>query len=194
MIEIEAKELFEGANRKFLERSKVLIERRVSERNLCGELKSCLEQELKDFSIKGYYVDVEYNRNDEVIKRYKHTTSNLGAYKLKQLTCDLIVHSRGEKGLNSNNDNLIAIEMKKNTGKQSIEVLNKAKEADRKRLMALTNNYEEGKGSVLKYVCGYALEIFYEIDYAKQVAEVEYFRKGKSFSKDSFPILDNEKG
>lgn len=76
------------------------------------------------------------------------------------ITCDLIVHSRGE---NICQDNLICLEMKKSTN-SSLE-----KEKDKMRLRCLTKkSYDDiwaydGK-TFPEHVCGYKSGIYYEID------------------------------
>jgi len=187
MDERELRKLFERANANLLTHDKSLLDRQVSERTLCGALMLWLHEELAEESLsgkfQGYYVDVEYNRNGGSVKTCKRNDE-----KIITINCDLIIHSRGEKGLNNSDDNLIAIEMKKSTRTQT------EKQGDRERLMALTKDYEEGgiyangDGADPEYVCGYALGVFYEIDYAKEMVKVEYYKKGKMFKTTFFPF------
>lgn len=74
---------------------------------------------------------VEYNRNvGGTLKTLKKTIRG-SEEQIVTINCDLIVHSRGQ---NTFQDNLIALEMKKSTGKQ------KDKERDRNRLECLTKS------------------------------------------------------
>jgi hypothetical protein len=95
-------EIFEKANRNFLNEEKNLILSGVSERTLCGTLMLYLNKEIRGSIFHKYHVDVEYNRNDGKIK----TIIN-NAEEIININCDLIVHSRGEI---IEQDNLIALE------------------------------------------------------------------------------------
>ena len=76
-----------------------------SERHLCSRLAIQFEKLLPSYNLGAYYADTEYNRKQEG----KIKTIVLGDMQVIKVTCDLIVHSRGEQG----RDNLIAIEMAK---------------------------------------------------------------------------------
>ncbi len=167
----QMKKIFTRANDKFLSRDIKLIEDDVAERSLCGALKSHIEKELENTEYKDYYVDNEYNRNCGKVK----TTIN-GKQKVIKIQCDLLIHSRGE---NESQDNLIAIEMKKEY--QSDE----EKDADRDRLCALTkskhNNetYSYDGKTFPKQVCGYVLGVYYETK--SEGILIEYYSNGKKF-------------
>ena len=120
------KAIFNNANRTFLKTDRSLIDDDVAERTLCGALKSHLEKELSFAKIKGYYVDVEYNRNYGQVKTILDDN-----FEVVSIQCDLIVHSRGN---NIKQDNLLAIEMKKSYRDQF------SKDLDRMRLRALTKS------------------------------------------------------
>lgn len=100
----------------FLVRDRNSILADVNERNLCSRLAMYLERIACKSGIKGYYADVEYNRNKD--GRVKTILNK--KMEVVTINCDLILHSRGN---NTKCDNLIAIEMKKsdrdNDGKQS---------------------------------------------------------------------------
>lgn len=169
------KSIFNKSNFAFLTTDTTLLDTDVSERTLCGALKSHLEKELSIAKIEGYYVDVEYNRNGGQVKTILH--ENL---EVVSIQCDLIVHSRGT---NIKQDNLIAIEMKKSYRDQS------SKDQDRMRLRALTKStYDndiwayDGK-SFPECVCRYILGIFYEIDRDNRKIYLEFYRNGKLISK-----------
>lgn len=74
-------------------------------------------------------------------------------------------------------DNLIALEMKKSTGKQV------DKDSDRTRIECLTKSPEQDVwsygGKVLpEHVCGYGLGIYYEVNFRRGTIWVEYYKKG----------------
>lgn len=166
----ELKKIFNKVNDRFLFHCKKLIYDDVSERCLCSELKTFLKEELDRTSYREYHVDNEYNRNCGRIK----TTIN-GEMKEIVIQCDLIVHSRGENELQ---DNLIALEMKKEYQDEA------SKNKDRDRLCALTKDrhskdvYSYDGKTFPKQVCGYKLGVYYEVDKnAKQVL-IEYYQNG----------------
>lgn len=119
--------LFEVANDNFLSRDFELIDSKVSERTLCGTLMVYIRDLIRDKTdYYGYFVDVEYNRNKGKIKTIIDRNLHVIV-----INCDLILHSRGQ---HPEQDNLIAIEMKK-SGRPE-----KEKEKDRNRLIALTKD------------------------------------------------------
>ena len=176
-IKMNDKKIFDLANSRFLSKELSLIESDVSERCICASLKGYLEKEIEKYSkYKKYHVDVEYNRNAGHVKTIINSD-----FKVIQVTCDLIIHSRGE---DEKNDNLIALEMKKSY--QSEE----KKNADRERLIALTRSEKnndvwsfDGK-TFPRYVCGYKLGIYYEIDLPNRIILIEYYRGGNLVGKD----------
>lgn len=172
---MEMEQIFEQANRQFLEKNYMLLENDVSERTLCGAFMLELYEVLKKTRYKNYYVDVEYNRNKGGKIKTAVKTIALGRLKVIKINCDLIVHSRGE---NSENDNLISLEMKKSRAKQE------HKQEDRNRLMALTKDTfddiwsYDGK-TFPEHVCRYQLGVYYELDYKKKKILIEYYHKGE---------------
>ena len=162
-----AYKLFEEANEQFLRYEKTNIKRNVSERNLCQNLANYLRDNLKKYGLEDYYADTEFDRNQNMVK-----TIIDNEMKIIEIECDLIVHSRGE---NKEQDNLIAIEMKKFTNRQ------KRKE-DRERLEYMTKNtyYNEITYQELpRHICRYALGIFYDINIEKQEVNLEYYENGQ---------------
>jgi len=137
---------------------------------LCGALKSHIEEELTKNNISGYYADVEYNRSGGRIKTIVNDE-----LQVINVQCDLIVHSRGEK---IEQDNLIAIEMKKNYRRAD------DCQSDRLRLCALTkssyNNdmWSFGGKTFPEHVCRYVLGVFYEIDRRHGQIRLEFYRNG----------------
>ena len=165
--------LFEETNRVFLKNDNELFYWNVSERTLCGALKRRLENKKWRTRISNYIVDVEFNRNAGEIKTIVDRD-----LKIVSITCDLILHSRGKI---KEQDNLIALEMKKSD--RNLE----DKSKDRDRLIALTkssyNDVWSTDGKTLpEHVCRYILGIYYEIDLARQIILLEYYRKGKLVS------------
>ena len=166
--------LFECANAAFLKNDKALLANQVSERTLCGALMLHIHDIIsRDKKFAGYHVDVEYNRNKGAIKTI-YKTIRSSHEQVIPISCDLIVHSRGEI---VKQDNLIAIEMKKSTAFR----LEKVK--DRERLIALTKDSFDDvwsfDGKVLpEHVCRYILGVYYEINFHRQSIIIEYYRKG----------------
>lgn len=178
----ELKRIFNIANKNFLIKNSLLLDSNVSERTLCGalmiELKKCIERS----KYKYYFVDVEYNRNVKgTIKMCKKTV--LGPLdELVTINCDLIVHSRG---INTESDNLIALEMKKSNASK------KNKEKDRNRLKSLTSfeDVYSGDGTLNpQYVCGYKLGIYYELNLKTGKGVIEYYYAGEFVNKENFMI------
>lgn len=146
----------------------------VSERNLCGHLSRHLNNLLGESGLEGYYCDIEYNRqqNGEVKTILDNEMHSVN------ITCDIIIHSRGE---NKKQDNLLAVEMKK-SNRPEFE-----KDSDKMRLRALTkdsyDNIWSNDGKTFpKHVCGYILGVYMEIDNLKRVCLVEFYEKGKKYS------------
>ena len=171
-MEKELEEIFEKANMAFIRNNAMLFETQVSERTLCGALMIELHEVLKETRYSGYFVDVEYNRNvGGALKVLKKTIQGMDE-QIVTINCDLIVHSRGQ---NVVRDNLIALEMKKSTGRQ--------KDKDRNRLGCLTMSPEQKDWSysdkvVPEHVCGYGLGVYYEVNFRRKNILVEYYKDG----------------
>lgn len=170
----ELEKIFEKANALFIRKNDMLFKTQVSERTLCGALMIELHEVLKETKYSDYFVDVEYNRNvGGTLKTLKKTIRGLDEQIVK-INCDLIVHSRGQNVLC---DNLIALEMKKSTGKQI------DKDSDRNRLECLTKSSKQDVwsygGKVLpEHVCGYGLGVYYEVNFRRNTILVEYYKEG----------------
>jgi hypothetical protein len=142
----------------------------VSERNLCGRLAMHFENQMKTAGLVGYYADPEYNR-----KQHGQVKTILdGNMKVVSITCDLIIHSRGEIILK---DNLIAIEMAKPN--KSL----KDTQDDKDRLMALTKaSYDDvwsNDGTTHpEHVCGYMKGLFLLVDRQARQAYMESYAHG----------------
>jgi hypothetical protein len=170
----EVIEIFEDANHEFLVKERNLVLSGVSERALCGSLMVFIKDRIRESNFSRYYADVEFNRNDGKIKTIRNNSEQVIT-----ITCDLIVHSRGEI---IEQDNLIALEMKKSTATQE------EKDKDRERLIALTkdsiDNLWSYDGTCFpEHVCRYKLGIYYEINLSKTKGKIEYYKQGALFKK-----------
>ncbi|WP_143812886.1 hypothetical protein [Paenilisteria weihenstephanensis] len=158
-----------------------------SERNIVTKLAEAINQLIieKPSIYKGYQTDTEYNRNADKVKYIEN--NDIGTVEYLAITCDLIIHSEGKRGLddtNQNEDNLIAFEVKKsnNTSKKY------SAESDKKRLKFLTTHFNDlhDKGiffldgiKLPESVCGYTMGVFYEIDRSKSRINMEFYRNGE---------------
>ncbi|MFZ0375249.1 MAG: hypothetical protein WAL39_18285 [Xanthobacteraceae bacterium] len=127
-------------------------------------------------------MDAEYNRQQNgqiktIIDDHAHEIS---------VTCDLILHSLGEI---IRTDNLIAIEMKKSE-RPKVE-----KDEDRIRLRALIKTSYDGVWSNdgethPRYVCGYELGLFIELNVRRGRIAVEEFEGGNSVKRREFRLSE----
>lgn len=166
--------IFEKANNNFIQSDLELFNSKVSERTLCGALMIHLYELIKRSEFSEYKVDVEYNRNKNGSVKTHVKTIHGPKDLIVKINCDLIVHSRGSK---IDQDNLIALEMKKSNRKQE------DKDSDRTRLVALTKDSFDDiwsfDGKTLpEHVCRYGLGVYYEIDYKERVILIEYYKTG----------------
>jgi hypothetical protein len=174
------RDLFYRAFEQFIAQESANIANSTSERNFCGRLAIYLEDQRRAAQLGGYYVDPEYNRQQN--GRIKAILD--GNMQEVEITCDLILHSRGE---NIRRDNLIAIEMKKSDRPES------EKDKDRVRLRALTKaTYDDVwsyNGVTLpEYVCGYELGVFVEIDVRSGLISVQEFEHGNMTRERQFEL------
>ena len=171
---IDIKTIFDKSNVEFIDRNKKLLIDDVAERSLCGALAQVLSENIKATQFLAYYVDVDYNRNNGEVKEYLDENGSPVT-----INCDLIIHSRAT---NINEDNILTIEMKKSYRSD------KDKISDKKRIIALTkdsydNKWKADGKSLPKYVCGYKIGVYYEIDKDKKKISIEYYYKGQIESK-----------
>jgi hypothetical protein len=165
------KSAFSKALEKFLLSESRNIESGTSERNLCARLAMHMEAEATSSNITGYYADVEYNRKQEGrVKTILDENMEEVA-----ITCDLILHSRGESVLE---DNLIAIEMKRST--HSTE----ATDSDRRRLRAMTKSSFDDVWSAdgianPEHVCGYRIGYLLVLNIPQRTVAVEEYAGGE---------------
>lgn len=159
--------VFEEAFLSFLHEDQKLILTDAHEQSLCARLAMSLERAASKHGLVGYRADAEYNRNYGEVKTIiddQHREINI--------TCDIILHSRGE---NRDADNLIAIEMKKAKAKDV------RKNSDRDRLRALTKPCHEVyslASADRNYVCGYELGYFIDMNRHEGCALIEVYAAG----------------
>ncbi|MCM1260119.1 MAG: hypothetical protein NC182_04180 [Prevotella sp.] len=176
-------DMFYEANSHFLNNNMETILFNVSERNLCSALGHEISKLLEGSQFSSYYSDVEYNRNGGKVKTIRNEE-----LKIIDVTCDLIIHSRGKL----QKDNLIAIEMKKTTATK------KQMDADRERLRCLTKQHCDDvysyDGKLLPtHVCKYELGIFYILDINHQMITLELYANSQlvNIEKHTFKYFSN---
>jgi hypothetical protein len=167
--------LFEEAFHEFLGRERANIVANISERNLCGRLMLYIEAARLRYELNDYFTDTEYNRNLGDVKRIRHSRA-----KSNIITCDLILHSRGQQS----DDNLIAIEMNKKMHSKA------SKNADRKRLIALTRTRDAARrlSSRPDHVYGYQLGLFIELDTKEASYLLEAYQDGRKVDERRSPF------
>ncbi|MEN5234326.1 hypothetical protein [Sphingobacterium faecium] len=165
------KELFdESADIFFVDETENILNN-VAERNLCSRLAIYMTPMLIKHGFKGYYADPEYNRKQGGrVKTILDEKENIIT-----IQCDLILHSRGKF---VENDNLIAVEMKKSNRP------NAEKLVDRKRLRTMTKASYDGVWSWEgeahpEHVCGYLLGVYMILDINNRSCNIEYYRRGE---------------
>lgn len=165
-------QIFIACSDEFLIKERNLILSGVSERCLCGAFMIILRRALDNTEFSKYFADIEYNRNFD--GKIKTIINDL--MEVTDITCDLIVHSRGQ---NTQQDNLIAIEMKRDSHPTDEKI------KDRIRLTALTKPKNDSQtysadGRILPaHVCGYVLGVFYEISVRHRHINIEYYKSGE---------------
>ena len=86
------KQIFINCSETFITDETELILSGVSERCLCGSFMIILRNALDNSEFKQYFTDIEYNRNfDGEIKTIIDDKAVI-----TNITCDLIIHSRGQ--------------------------------------------------------------------------------------------------
>ena len=164
--------LFERTNEKFINNNEILFDVQVSERTMCGALAIEISKEIDRIGYSGYYADVEYNRHIGNLQIYRKTIQGQKKEEAN-INTDIIVHGRGNK---AERDNLIAIEMKKSTASK------KSKKDDKDRLEFLTKRNIDfdysAKNLGDRFVFGYELGIYYEVDLRHRRANVEFYKDG----------------
>ena len=148
-------DIFEKAKNEFLEKEKTIIKNDTNERTLTQRLAFYLELQLrKNIKYENYSVDCEYNRKEEDIKRLKFGKIT----DKKEIYPDIIVHQRKIK------NNLIAIEMKKTTSKNTDKI------KDIEKLEALTDRKNDYH---------YTLGIYFELDITDNNDIINFFVDGE---------------
>ncbi|WP_336020470.1 hypothetical protein [Fusobacterium polymorphum] len=148
-------DIFEKAKNEFLEKEKSIIKNDTNERTLTQRLAFYLELQLrKNIKYENYLVDCEYNRKEEDIKRLKFGKNT----DKKEIYPDIIVHQRKIK------NNLIAIEMKKTTSRNTDKI------KDIEKLEALTDRKNDYH---------YTLGIYFELDITDNNNIINFFVDGE---------------
>jgi hypothetical protein len=155
-------DVFREALDQFLAREFALVRKNAHEQALCHRLAMYVEHSANERSLDGYWVDTEYNRHGDNVKRIRHAVTGDPI----PIVCDLLLHSRGELP----RDNLIAVEMKKADGDHD------DKRRDRERLQSLTKACTEENPD---HVCGYELGYYVEIDVKAATVLIEEYRAGE---------------
>ena len=144
-------DIFEKAKNEFLEKEKAIIKNDTNERTLTQRLAFYLELQLrKNIKYENYSVDCEYNRKEEDIKRLKFGKNT----DKKEIYPDIIVYQRKIK------NNLIAIEMKKTTSRNTDKI------KDIEKLEALTDRKNDYH---------YTLGIYFELDITDNNNIINFF-------------------
>ena len=102
------KELTEEAIQEFLQRESLLLKNDAGEQALSHRLAVVLEPKFKEWNI-----DCEYNRDVEAVKRLRYALSPNGNIEDRDVIPDIIIHRR------KTSDNLLVIEIKKSTNRES---------------------------------------------------------------------------
>ena len=148
-------DIFEKAKNEFLEKEKAIIKNDTNERTLTQRLAFYLELQLrKNIKYENYSVDCEYNRKEEDIKRLKFGKNT----DKKEIYPDIIVYQRKIK------NNLIAIEMKKTTSRNTDKI------KDIEKLEALTDRKNDYH---------YTLGIYFELDITDNNNIINFFVDGE---------------
>lgn len=148
-------DIFKKAKNEFLEKEKTIIKNDTNERTLTQRLAFYLELQLrKNKKYENYSVDCEYNRKEEDIKRLKFGKNT----DKKEIYPDIIVHQRKIK------NNLIAIEMKKTTSRNTDKI------KDIEKLEALTDRKNDYH---------YTLGIYFELDITDNNNIINFFVDGE---------------
>ena len=148
-------DIFEKAKNEFLEKEKTIIKNDTNDRTLTQRLAFYLELQLrKNIKYENYSVDCEYNRKEEDIKRLKFGKNT----DKKEIYPDIIVHQRKIK------NNLIAIEMKKTTSRNTDKI------KDIEKLEALTDRKNDYH---------YTLGIYFELDITDNNNIINFFVDGE---------------
>ena len=148
-------DVFQKAKNEFLEKEKTIIKNDTNERTLTQRLAFYLELQLrKNIKYENYSVDCEYNRKEKDIKRLKFGKNT----DKKEIYPDIIVHQGKIK------NNLIAIEMKKTTSRNTDKI------KDIEKLEALTDRKNDYH---------YTLGIYFELDITDNNNIINFFVDGE---------------
>lgn len=163
------KQVFQESLEEFFITETNLIKSGVAERCLCTRFAMILETKAKAKGFVNYFADTEYNRNLGKVKTILDDENTEIS-----ITCDLILHSRGKQ---KDQDNLIAIEMKKS----SRPIYEETNDCNRLRVMTKLNYddiYVTSGSFDSSHVCGYKVGYFLWIDSKKRNYRVREFSVG----------------
>lgn len=163
------KQIFQDSLKEFFDIETENIQSGIAERNLCSRFAMILEPKAKAAGFNHYVADAEYNRNYGKVK----TILDDDSVELT-ITCDLILHSRGKI---KEQDNLIALEMKKSGRPKKEEV----EDCNRLRIMTKPNYddvYVTHGNFDYRYVCGYKVGYFLLLDPKNRSYRVREFSEG----------------
>lgn len=163
--------LFKKSLQLFLDSEQKNILSGVSERSLVGRLAIGITALKDNFGFKDYYCDTEYNRK----QNGQLKTIVDSEFQIINITCDLILHSRGD---NKKQDNILALEVKKSNRPENEKL------SDKQRLMLMTKESYDGIWSndgktYPEHVCGYTCGIYLEIDASNRNCYLESYRNGQ---------------
>ena len=178
---IAIQSVMDSALRSFNQREGYLISRRLCERCINGRFAMHVQRAIDHSILKGYIVDVEWDRGMDGVEEKKKQWNGGDAY------LDMVIHKR-ERNPETGFDNLFVVEMKQ----PELDF-----EKDKKRLITLTSTTKR-----FGYNAGYAIRVdresnnlviedAYFLGYAKEKRLSDQFRKAIEWVKDSldYPLL-----
>lgn len=170
-MEEQLRELFALTLTEFLAEEADSIDSDCSEQMLCGRLAMILQRRASAAGLDDYKADTEYNRKfGGAVKTIINEM-----YEVIPIRCDVILHSRGAI---AGQDNLIAIEMKKQVHAEE------ATQRDRERLKAMTrptydNRWDPLSDQPPEHVCGYVLGYLLILDRRDRSVRIEEYVGGE---------------
>lgn len=134
------------------------------------EAKACITDGAGDKQIDAVYID-DQSSTIYIIQGKFYKGDTVDAEPLREVTSSWIQIK------NVDQDNLIAIEMKKSNAPSA------EKQKDRERLIALTKDSFDDvwawDHNLPEHVCRYVLGVYYEINYRQKEIHIEYYRRGE---------------
>lgn len=84
--------LFKEALERFVGREYALVRKNAHEQAMCHRLAAYVEYSKDRNGLERYWVDTEYNRHGDNVKKIRHAVTGEPI----NVVCDLLLHSRGE--------------------------------------------------------------------------------------------------